>query len=159
MRRGQHYPLLGRRREFGHSPEFADPAGRLRIPDPNDPSTFASAILDWSDRQKTPHRVWLDRDRALLRIRREEIVPRLAGAAAMPPAPDTGDRVVAAGWVMGDGSRLTLVANLSAEWQETTADSSGRDRILYSTGRTSPIDGAAPPADGLPPWSVQWRLG
>jgi maltooligosyltrehalose trehalohydrolase len=38
----------GRRKEFGEFPEFSDPAGRARIPDPQAVSTFAASRLQWA---------------------------------------------------------------------------------------------------------------
>jgi maltooligosyltrehalose trehalohydrolase len=73
-------------------------------------------------------------------------VPRLAGAAfGDAQAKDTG--LVTASWIMGDGSKLNLLANLSsAETDRVAAGSRGR-----------PIWGGEA-SDRLPAWSVFWRL-
>src|SRR5437764_1310833 len=69
----------GRRREFAHYPEFADPEAQRHIPDPNAEATFAAARLDWSEPREPEHASWLERHRKLLTIRHREIVPRLDG--------------------------------------------------------------------------------
>src|SRR5262249_59278652 len=71
----------GRMRAFAAFPEFADEAARARIPDPIALATFESAKLDWSHPSQPAHAAWLDLHRALLAIRRRDIVPRLAGLA------------------------------------------------------------------------------
>ena len=55
----------GRRREFaafGWSPD--------RVPDPQDPATFAAAVLDWEEPDRPGHRTVLEWYRALLALRR-----------------------------------------------------------------------------------------
>ncbi len=51
------------------------------VPDALDRSTRNSAVLDWSERDKPAARKRLTLVRDLLKVRRQEIVPRLAGAA------------------------------------------------------------------------------
>jgi maltooligosyltrehalose trehalohydrolase len=68
----------GRRREFAYFPEFADPAARLRIPDPQDPATFERSKLDWSERERPPHAQSLALYAELLRLRNTH---RALGAA------------------------------------------------------------------------------
>jgi maltooligosyltrehalose trehalohydrolase len=45
----------GRRREFARFAAFSDPAARERIPDPQDPSTFARSRLIWEEAEANPH--------------------------------------------------------------------------------------------------------
>ena len=71
----------GRREEFGRFDGFSDAASRARIPDPNAESTFQASILRWSERTESPHREWLAGIQALLTLRRQWIVPHLAGMA------------------------------------------------------------------------------
>jgi maltooligosyltrehalose trehalohydrolase len=55
----------GRRREhaaFGRRPED--------VPDPQDPRTFERSKLDWSEREREPHRSLLEWHRELIRLRR-----------------------------------------------------------------------------------------
>jgi malto-oligosyltrehalose trehalohydrolase len=133
----------GRRREFAHFPEFQDEAALERIPDPTATSTFADSHLDWTEPASGEHAVWLARYRELLAIRAREIVPRLPG---MPPFSGSyqvlGPKAVRVEWVLGDGSRLLLLANFAAvpvvlaAGQQAPAD---RGRLLYAAG--SPPEG------------------
>ncbi len=132
----------GRRREFaGVYAKYGD-----EIPDPLDPLTFQSAMLDWQSLNEEAGRKRLALVRSLLAIRRREIVPRLADTT-FGGAHATGGDLLTADWRMGDGTTLRLLANLSAgeiarEQSETTG---------------TPIWGDA--TSGLvPPWSVFWRL-
>ena len=49
----------GRRLEFARFDRFADPATRVRIPDPNAEVTFTASVLDWSALERAPHDRWL----------------------------------------------------------------------------------------------------
>ena len=73
----------GRRKEFARFPQFSDPQARERIPDPNDPATYAGAVLDWSHLQAPGHQASLALHRALLAPRRPRFVP--ASHPAMHP--------------------------------------------------------------------------
>ncbi|HTF01654.1 MAG TPA: malto-oligosyltrehalose trehalohydrolase [Bradyrhizobium sp.] len=132
----------GRRKEFaGAYAKYGD-----EIPDPLDPLTFQSAILDWQSLDEQAGRKRLALVRSLLAIRRREIVPRLADTTFGEAYATDGD-LLTADWRMGDGTTLRLLANLSAgeiarEQSETTG---------------TPIWGDS--TSGLvPPWSVFWRL-
>ncbi len=98
----------GRRREFaGAYAKYGD-----GIPDPLELSTVQSATLDWAEPDAEPGRTRLKLVQQLLRIRRREIVPRLAGARfGAAHASDHG--LLTAHWPMGDGATLSLIANLS----------------------------------------------
>ena len=61
----------GRRREFSDFSEFADPAARSRIPDPQALDTFAASRLRWEEMAAPPHAGILRLYRALLALRRE----------------------------------------------------------------------------------------
>ena len=98
----------GRRGEFASFPQFADPAQRERIPDPNAATTFKASI-PCADTAIGEAREVLYR--RLLTLRREEIVPRLAGAKAIE-ARAMGDKAVLARWRLGDESVLTIATNL-----------------------------------------------
>lgn len=145
-------PLVteGRREEFARFPEFADPATRERIPDPSSEDTFENSKLDWEERGKPEHAGWLDFYRKLLSIRREKIIPRLAetpGGEAKYHL--IGERGLETLWTLGDGSRLTLQANLG------DAPLGGFERpegeLLYATD-------VAGVGDDMPAWSVAWHL-
>jgi maltooligosyltrehalose trehalohydrolase len=123
----------GRRREFAHIPDFQDEAARERIPDPTDAATFAMSKLDWTEPEQADCARWLARYRALLEIRRREIVPRLIG---MPPFAGRyralGPQAVIVEWQLGDRSRLILIANFSALTVPLPEEASG-GRLLYSS--------------------------
>jgi malto-oligosyltrehalose trehalohydrolase len=131
----------GRREEF----KSAYAALGDDIPDPLAESTFRSAILDWEARATPGAQRRLTLVRELLTTRRKMIVPRLAGAAFGSARWD--DRVLTADWRLGDGGRLSLVANLSDAEARPSAMPDG-----------APIWGGSV-GEVLPPWSVFWRIG
>jgi maltooligosyltrehalose trehalohydrolase len=121
----------GRRREFAHFAEFANPAARERIPDPTALATFTGSKLDWAEPESAGHRRWLERYRRLLAVRGAEIAPRLAGIS--PGAGSyrvLGRRAVSADWRLGDGSVLRLLANFSDVALGLAANAG---RLLYAT--------------------------
>jgi maltooligosyltrehalose trehalohydrolase len=133
----------GRRQEYGWAyAKYGD-----EVPDPLDPETFRSAILDWPSCATPAGDKRLTLVRELLTTRRREIVPRLAGAVfGDANAHDSG--LLTARWRMGDGTTLTLTANLSA------ADLA---RPAPQTPGTPIWGGEA--GEHLSPWSVFWRIG
>lgn len=145
----------GRRREFAHFPEFADPAARARIPDPTAPETFLASKLDWSEAQAPGHaemRAWT---RRLLHLRQRALVPRLRGARG-----NAGEIIgargtaLAVGWTLGDGSRLTLIANLGAAAAAAVPFSRPAAGPLFATHSTYEGD----LSEVLPAWSVAFFL-
>jgi maltooligosyltrehalose trehalohydrolase len=129
----------GRRQEFARFPEFSDPETRERIPDPNDPETFRSAVLHRPEENE-----WLEHYRTLLRLRHEEVVPRLKGVSGGQAEYRTaGERGLRVRWTLGDGSALALAANLGPE-PGSGFEASGR--TLYALGEPGG------------PWSVAWYL-
>ncbi|MEV4266717.1 malto-oligosyltrehalose trehalohydrolase [Kribbella sp. NPDC049584] len=95
----------GRRREFAEFGWDAD-----EIPDPQDPQTWRSSVLDWSEPDESPHREVLMWYRHLLTFR-----------ARMPELRD--DRLESVGisfdpagaWLVVTRGSLRVVANLSAD--------------------------------------------
>jgi maltooligosyltrehalose trehalohydrolase len=132
----------GRRVEFAWAyAKYGD-----EVPDPLERSTLESAVLDWDSRNEASGRKRLALVRDLLTIRREKIMPRLAGSTfGEAHAADNG--LLTAHWRMGDGALLRLAANLSD------------DEIPAPEARPTgtPIWGGEI-ASALPPWSVFWRL-
>ena len=111
----------GRRREFAKFAAFGDGEATRRIPDPNDPETFAASKLDWSKPGLGSGRIRYDHVRHLLSIRRTAIVPLLPGAGGNAGAVRAaGDGVVAVDWTLG-GARLQMRANLSGVRHGATA--------------------------------------
>lgn len=140
----------GRRREFERFPAFRDPEALRRIPDPNDPRTFESAVLRWQAREALAHREWLALHRELLALRAREVTPRLAGSeggcARYTPY---AERALGVAWTLGDGSTLTLLANLDDRaLPAVIAPPPGR--LLYAS--------SAPAAGVLAAWSAAWYL-
>jgi maltooligosyltrehalose trehalohydrolase len=133
----------GRRREFaGAYARYGD-----EIPDPLDQSTVQSAVLDWEAPHNEPGRTRLALVRELLTIRRREIVPRLAGASfGEAHAADSG--LLTAHWHMGDGTKLSLIANLS---ERDIAHASPQIRGTAIWGSAL--------GESMPAWSVRWHIG
>jgi malto-oligosyltrehalose trehalohydrolase len=138
----------GRRREFAEFAQFADPATRAQIPDPNATETFAASRLDWSSRTAPPHAQCLALYRALLALRAREIAPRLPGMIGGARVSRPALHTLRIEWTLGEGSRLELLANLGSTPALAIPPSAGR--CLYET--------AARTNDTLPPWWVAWHL-
>jgi maltooligosyltrehalose trehalohydrolase len=104
-------------------------------------------MLDWTAADAGPGRERLRLVRELFAIRRREIVPRLAGAR-FGSALVTDHGTLTADWPMGDGTTLSLIANLSDRdasdgWHETGGT------LIWGTALKQSV----------PPWSVIWRIG
>jgi malto-oligosyltrehalose trehalohydrolase len=132
----------GRRREFAEAYDmFGDD-----VPDPLALDTFQSAKLDWMDRDlsgSTRHTLV----KALIDVRRTEIVPLLAGASFVHAEFQLGS-ILSAQWNLRGDAVLELVANLSDK-PATRGHASFPGRAIW---------GGQPP-ERLPPWSVFWELG
>lgn len=123
----------GRRREFGHFPEFSDEAARERIPDPTARTTFEMSKLDWDEPSLTEHAIWLDRYRLLIELRMREIVPYLADTTGHAGSYHvSGPRQATVEWHLGSGIRLLLVANFSDRSMPSPDPDEGW-RVLYSS--------------------------
>jgi maltooligosyltrehalose trehalohydrolase len=101
----------GRRGEFAKFPAFADPAGRDRIPDPNEEETFAASVPHADPVHGAEREAFY---RRLITLRATMIVPRLDGTRAVD-ARTIGLKAVIARWRLGDGALLTLATNLAAD--------------------------------------------
>ncbi|MDR6661520.1 malto-oligosyltrehalose trehalohydrolase [Tardiphaga sp. 37S4] len=132
----------------GRKKEFASAYEKYRdeIPDPLDESSFRSAFVDWDNRETTVGKTRLTLVRELLALRKQHIVPRLAGAR-FGQAEASDDGLLTAFWTMGDGSRLHLMANLSDKAVNAAPPSTG----TTIWGNTTTGVGT--------PWSVVWRIG
>ena len=164
----------GRRKEFARFPEFSDPQARERIPDPNDPATFASAVLDWNslaDPAGSAARALAFR-RELLTLRAQTLAPRLSRLKPGGCYRIVSDHGLIVEWDFNDGARLALLANLgdapiappfviSSEARNlpTHGDSSPPSAVRNDSHRliygTHPLPAAAA---NLPPWSAYWFL-
>ena len=133
----------------GRRAEFEEAYARLgdAVPDPLDERTFASAKLDWSERDSERGRGRLGLVRELLTVRRRKVVPLLAQLAFDADATRVDERVVRAGWMHPEG-RLELLANLSDAPVRAPDDRpAGAPLFGGELGET------------LPPWSVFWSIG
>lgn len=139
----------GRRREFAEFAQFADPAARQAIPDPNAAATFAASKLDWTALTRPPHAQAFARCKELLALRQRAIAPRLAGMRPGARSTRLGQTALRIHWLLGDGSTLTLTANLGPATVHEVPPARGEP--LYALHATAG-------ADSLPPWSVSWHL-
>jgi hypothetical protein len=98
------------------------------------------------------HAEWLRLYRDLLAVRAREITPRLRG---MPGREahfallDTNGLLV--NWTLGDGGRLTLIADLGDEAAPLLEVPAGR--LFYATDN---MMSAALSQQAVPPWSAAW---
>lgn len=98
----------GRRNEFSGFAGHADAALRERIPDPNDACTYLASRPTADSEQA---QAWRNAYRCLLGLRRRLLAPRLPGSHADTSRP-LGSHAVQAAWILGDGARWTIYANL-----------------------------------------------
>lgn len=146
----------GRRRGFTRFEGFAQLLEQRALPDPNDPNTFDHCKLDWDCLEAAPHVDWLGFYRNLLALRSDQIVPRLTGmqgnAGTFRQLREQGLWVR---WRLGDGSGLTLVANLGDSPLPVTTPDLPVSKPLYTYPSGLTLDSAT---DRLPPWCVVWFL-
>jgi 1,4-alpha-glucan branching enzyme/maltooligosyltrehalose trehalohydrolase len=106
-------------------------------------------VLDWHAARRSPHKEWLAWYSQMLELRMRVIVPRLAGmrshAGEYRPL---SAHALAVAWRLGDGSRLTLLANLGEDPVTLAEPAAGA--LLYATGDA--------PKKTLPPWSAAFFL-
>lgn len=134
----------GRRNEFRGFARFAAAAARAGIPDPNAEDTFRRSRIDWRERRRAPHAAWLALYTGLLQLRRQWLVPHLAGArpgAWSEPAPGT----LRVSWPLGGAHRWHLLAQLADAPGPTALADHLPGQVVY---RSHARDG------GLPPWAV-----
>jgi maltooligosyltrehalose trehalohydrolase len=134
VRKGRHKEFAGAYAKYGDE-----------VPDPLNPSTFQSAILDWDARNEPAGHKRLALVQNLLAMRRTQIIPRLAGAR-FGGAHVADNGLLTASWRMGDGATLQLRANLSAS------------EIVHPRETTGTSIWGGEISDRIPPWSVFWHL-
>ncbi len=143
----------GRRREFSGFREFASPAAQARIPDPNDSATFERCKLDWNCLNQPPHKAWLEYYQQLLALRHTHIVPHLSGMSGGGKFDLIGVSGLIVRWCLGDGTQLTLLANLGDE------SVNGIPPITVTPVYLSQTDLLEILSTGtLPPWCVAWFI-
>jgi malto-oligosyltrehalose trehalohydrolase len=138
----------GRKREFAHRGDATE------LPDPIAESSFTRSALDWDASERERGRRRIGYVRRLLALRREAIVPRLAGIAGGGSYEVRGGQALLVRWRLADGARLTLAANLSSRasaglgWHLP-------DKLLYA----EPADERTRNhLDHLAPWAVCFTL-
>jgi hypothetical protein len=102
----------GRHHEFRRFAGFANPLERTAIPDPIDESTFLHSKLNWAERDHGVHHEWLDFYRALLKLRRDVLMPWLPRARSGVWWYTPG-RALHVHWPLGPRRVWCLQANLS----------------------------------------------
>jgi len=118
----------GRRNEFksfGWRPE--------QVPDPQDPQTSKRSTLDWSEREREPHREMLDWYRALIRLRQESGESQDGGFEQAAAEVDEKSRVL----VMKRAD-TTVVANLSPQQRRVDVPAS---RVLLASSSDIVLEG------------------
>jgi maltooligosyltrehalose trehalohydrolase len=131
----------GRRREFREFPEFADPAARERIPDPQDATTFERSRLNWDERGSGVHVLTLALYRELLRLRRAHRALAASGELAGEAAALNEGAVLM--WRHHADERFGVVAQLTGASTvpvENVGGHGGTPSIVLSTedGRFAP---------------------
>jgi maltooligosyltrehalose trehalohydrolase len=101
----------GRRKEFAAFSQFSKPGILAELPDPNAYETFVRSKTIATSPTAVQRAQFYSR---LLALRRDEIVPRLAGTRAVE-ARAVGAAAVIAHWRMGDGALLTIGTNLGPD--------------------------------------------
>jgi maltooligosyltrehalose trehalohydrolase len=138
----------GRRQEFAGFAAFADPKKREQIPDPNATSTFEQSVpVEGADASE-----WLDWTRRLLQLRRERLVPLLAGCRALG-ACVIGEAAIAARWQLNNGSVLALAINLAQRDARVSLDAiaktGGADLLFETEGALASLGNDCLPADAF----------
>ncbi len=141
----------GRRREFKRFAAFAADEVWARIPDPNDPSTFAASKLDWSERCRSPHRERLALVRELLALRRLQLSPFLTNLTHGGRY-RIEDSMVRLSWDLGDGTAWRVLAHFGLDAAKTSMEAVGD--VIFTRGVQE-----APQALRLEPGAVRVTRG
>ena len=144
----------GRRREFSRFPQFSAPETRERIPDPNDPETFARSRLDWRQADRENGDRWLQMYRELLALRRQTIIPLLVGRQRTR----AWYTLIGAGglhvrWILAGETLLEVLVNFSGtDLPGVVID---KNAVLYAL---PPMAGNSGQQTGLKAHSIVWLL-
>ena len=137
----------GRIKDFAVGDKFQDPKMLEQIPDPTAPSTFDSAVLDWSVTEGEPHRTWHAYYRLLLAIRQIEIVPLIDQLSIPHGTAKVDGTVIYAQWHVKGDSVLTMQMNLGGETKAPISKLPPDGRVIFASHP------AQLQAD-MPAWSV-----
>jgi maltooligosyltrehalose trehalohydrolase len=141
----------GRRNEFAKFLAFASERARDSVPDPNSPQTFARSTLVWEERDRSPHREWLEYTRALLVARAKYIAPLIADVVPGQATHRVRQQMLAVRWPLRTGQQLLLQANLGAI--VCNAEPVPRAALIFSTSSKQ-----HPDPDHLQAWEVRALL-
>jgi 1,4-alpha-glucan branching enzyme len=126
----------GRRREFAKWPHFASDEHSALIADPNAESTFEESKLDWREMHLPRHRARLQFIRALLDVRRREIVPLISRIGGNSGSFELfGESAFQVAWRLADGGALRLYANLGEE--EASIGAAPAGRVIHAHGENA----------------------
>lgn len=144
--------VQGRRSEFAAWEQFRTPESQAAIPDPGAVETFQKSKLKWAEIAHPTNAGWHSFYADLLELRRRFIVPHLSGTRHTGSFSVEGDHLFV-DWTLGDGSRLHLRANFSAEaWTEVPAPAGV---VIWAEGPAGSKRGR----NHLAPWSATWIVG
>ncbi len=131
----------GRRTELSKLPGFE---GDNAL-DPTSEATFRSAILDWEAAASEEGRIWIERYRQLISLRRERVVPLLSRMreGGCHSTDDSGGMRVE--WPLDNGLHYVLVANPTSR-NLNTRQERNLVEVVYALGEHRP--------DRLGPWSL-----
>jgi maltooligosyltrehalose trehalohydrolase len=133
---------VGRREEFA-----AFGWGPDAVPDPQDPATFARAVLRWDERAEPEHAGMLAWYRSLIGLRRSR--PAL-GAGSLDDAEVSLDE--AAGWLVAArrAAGVAVAANLGPEPQDVPVAAGGEVLLAWPPGEVAATgSGVRLPTDGV----------
>ena len=146
----------GRRAEFAGFRQFRSQKMRERIPDPNDEQTFIRSKIDWQSLEGEQGQNRLQFYRALLSLRKKEILPLLHCAETRADFRTYAQGGIAVEWRLGDAV-LSLVANLSSAATTAIPRPCGRSIHVSSSDLSVDLDGGQKQIE-MPAWSVAWFL-
>lgn len=127
-----------------------DDSELVRVPDPLAEQTFRDAHLNWSELSQAEHAEWLNWYRAILKVRREQIVPLLRNVHEPCGTYEIRSRrVLRVKWNLDNNARLILEANLCESSTECLDDLAGR--VLW-------LEGTENERDQFGPWTVRWSV-
>ncbi|MGA2193290.1 MAG: DUF3459 domain-containing protein, partial [Nitrospirota bacterium] len=140
---------------FLELPMFKEKYNLDEMPDPSDERTFQSAIIDLSELTDHERIRWLDLHKELIRVRKKEIIPRMAGVAVGSASYEViGERLISVKWTLSDGAVLCLAANVgehSAPWPGGLPEG----EPIYLTDVRLPDEMSS---GSIAPWSVAWYM-